>query len=386
MELGVNNWSCVISKKNMSDILTQNFRGPMYRIVCVIVILALLGFPTSAQRSGRSSRPGTSSSTRSSSSSRVVQVRGYTRKDGTYVPPHNRTAPNSTKLDNWSTKGNVNPYTGEPGTVDPYPENNRSGVKAVSSVAVSSDAILLLNRDVINMLRVGLSSEDLKRIIAEGQTSFDTSPPALVELKRAGVPDEVVKAMIGTPQSVSTTEALPALKNKNFEGLSALNLSSPEVRGFQLGMSMDKVLSRFERDLHVADKGFGLTTVETYPFIYALHPADFKGIRRLYFEFTDQVLTQVLTKMTIGYDSSVRWTSSEEFYKAVCNGLGVQYFAASIKRSGGPYEHDYSDFFVGLEYNYGIVPELHLITVGASEIVAKRRSDDELRKRQTFRP
>lgn len=46
----------------------------------------------------------------------TVHVNGYTRKDGTYVAPHYRSAPNSTKADNWSTKGNVNPYTGKPGT------------------------------------------------------------------------------------------------------------------------------------------------------------------------------------------------------------------------------------------------------------------------------
>ena len=38
------------------------------------------------------------------------------RKDGTYVAPHQRWTPNSTKLDNFSTKGNVNPYTGEKGS------------------------------------------------------------------------------------------------------------------------------------------------------------------------------------------------------------------------------------------------------------------------------
>lgn len=49
-----------------------------------------------------------------------VYVPGYVRSDGTYVQGHYRTAPNSTKLDNYSTRGNVNPYTGEQGTVDPY--------------------------------------------------------------------------------------------------------------------------------------------------------------------------------------------------------------------------------------------------------------------------
>lgn len=46
----------------------------------------------------------------------AVHVKGYTKKDGTYVTPHYRSSPNGTKSDNWSTKGNVNPYTGKAGT------------------------------------------------------------------------------------------------------------------------------------------------------------------------------------------------------------------------------------------------------------------------------
>jgi hypothetical protein len=45
-----------------------------------------------------------------------VSVRGYTRKDGTYVRPHRRTDPDGNFDNNWSTIGNTNPYTGEPGT------------------------------------------------------------------------------------------------------------------------------------------------------------------------------------------------------------------------------------------------------------------------------
>ena len=43
-------------------------------------------------------------------------VSGYTRSDGTYVQPHYQTNPNGTRDDNYSTQGNVNPYTGQPGT------------------------------------------------------------------------------------------------------------------------------------------------------------------------------------------------------------------------------------------------------------------------------
>lgn len=46
-------------------------------------------------------------------------VSGYTTKSGNYVPPHHATNPNNTKNDNWSTRGNVNPHTGKPGTKNP---------------------------------------------------------------------------------------------------------------------------------------------------------------------------------------------------------------------------------------------------------------------------
>lgn len=50
-----------------------------------------------------------------------VQVQGHVNRDGTYVQPHVRTAPNSTINDNWSTKPNYNPYTGRQGTRNPEP-------------------------------------------------------------------------------------------------------------------------------------------------------------------------------------------------------------------------------------------------------------------------
>lgn len=50
----------------------------------------------------------------------LVRVKGYTKKNGTYVQPHYRTNPNTRTYDNWSTKGNVNPYTGKKGTLKWY--------------------------------------------------------------------------------------------------------------------------------------------------------------------------------------------------------------------------------------------------------------------------
>lgn len=48
------------------------------------------------------------------------RVRGHVTKKGTYVTPHRRTDPDKSKFNNWSSKTNVNPYTGKKGTKDPY--------------------------------------------------------------------------------------------------------------------------------------------------------------------------------------------------------------------------------------------------------------------------
>jgi hypothetical protein len=84
----------------------------------LLALLALVSLPLNALAHGGGHSSGHHSSTYSTSSS--VHVSGYTRSNGTYVAPHYRTAPDATKLNNWSTKGNVNPYTGKAGTKDPY--------------------------------------------------------------------------------------------------------------------------------------------------------------------------------------------------------------------------------------------------------------------------
>jgi hypothetical protein len=55
-----------------------------------------------------------------SASAADVYTQGYQRSNGTYVQPHYQTAPDNTNLNNYSTQGNVNPYTGKAGTVNPY--------------------------------------------------------------------------------------------------------------------------------------------------------------------------------------------------------------------------------------------------------------------------
>jgi hypothetical protein len=55
----------------------------------------------------------------------AVSVKGYYRKDGTYVAPHYRSNPDGNPYNNWSFPGNTNPYTGKvaPGNPDTYLKN-----------------------------------------------------------------------------------------------------------------------------------------------------------------------------------------------------------------------------------------------------------------------
>jgi hypothetical protein len=45
-----------------------------------------------------------------------TKVHGYTKKDGTHVESYHRTKSDGTTKNNYSHKGNTNPYTGKKGT------------------------------------------------------------------------------------------------------------------------------------------------------------------------------------------------------------------------------------------------------------------------------
>ncbi|MDP9892601.1 hypothetical protein J2W32_000954 [Variovorax boronicumulans] len=86
----------------------------------LIVLAALLAFGSSVfARGGGGHSSGShsgSSSYSSGASTGSHSTSGYVKSNGTYVAPSHATNPNGTKADNWSTKGNVNPYTGKEGT------------------------------------------------------------------------------------------------------------------------------------------------------------------------------------------------------------------------------------------------------------------------------
>jgi hypothetical protein len=97
----------------------------MKTFVVLLMAAALLGTsaPAYAGRRGghsseshRSSGSSSKASTGTGVSPHSHPVHGYTRKNGTYVAPHRQTDPDHTQRNNYSTKGNTNPWTGKAGT------------------------------------------------------------------------------------------------------------------------------------------------------------------------------------------------------------------------------------------------------------------------------
>lgn len=73
-------------------------------------------------------------------------VQPYVTRNGTYVQGHMQTNPDGNLMNNWSTQGNMNPYTGQMGTVNPYPQVQMPQMQQMPSFPqVQSPTICRLN-------------------------------------------------------------------------------------------------------------------------------------------------------------------------------------------------------------------------------------------------
>src|SRR5690349_3902576 len=57
----------------------------------------------------------------------------------------------------------------------------------------------LANKQIVEMVRAGLSAEVIVSKIKTSRCNFETDPSLLAELKQKGVPNEVLQAMIDAP-------------------------------------------------------------------------------------------------------------------------------------------------------------------------------------------
>jgi len=94
-----------LRSKRIRVIFFYGLERNMKKLILVVVSLVALVSVTSAEAGGH--RGGYHSTS---------HVNGYYRSNGSYVSPHYRSGRDGYHNNNWSVQGNVNPYTGKPGT------------------------------------------------------------------------------------------------------------------------------------------------------------------------------------------------------------------------------------------------------------------------------
>ncbi len=136
-----------------------------------------------------------------------TRVNGYVKKDGTYVAPHYRSDVDGNFYNNWSTKGNVNPYTGELGTRVTPPAGGYSLPPAITPRAytgvptrpsaytfdskleinptVSSSQVIQSNKEQINVLERSVRTAVKNSAIQSYQSELQSKETARMAERKA---------------------------------------------------------------------------------------------------------------------------------------------------------------------------------------------------------
>ena len=73
----------------------------------------------------------------------------------------------------------------------------------VAALPGETDITPLSNKDVLTMVQNNVPEEAIIRAIQSSPCTFDTFPPVLKDMKRRGVPDTVLQAMLEAPYGPS---------------------------------------------------------------------------------------------------------------------------------------------------------------------------------------
>src|SRR5262245_39844132 len=76
----------------------------------------------------------------------------------------------------------------------------------VISLAHPMDVTPLNNKDILQMVERKVSADAIVQTIRSSPCTFDTFPSVMKELKRRGVPEEVLEAMIDAPYGPAETK------------------------------------------------------------------------------------------------------------------------------------------------------------------------------------
>ena len=105
---------------------------------------------------------------------------------------------------------------------------------AVGRAVGQDSSAPLKNSDVIQMMKSGLGRRTIVLLIRQSQCNFDTSPQAIMKLKKAGVSDDVLNAMVTAERSAAAEASAAATSD-------ALMLKAANAFGPQGGVPVDQV-------------------------------------------------------------------------------------------------------------------------------------------------
>ena len=143
---------------------------------------------------------------------------------------------------------------------------------------------------------------------------------------------------------------------------------APELRGFRLGMTFDQVKARVPQVQLGRPDEIGLTKTSINP-LYdpRFDKAAFADVRTISFDFLDGKLTT----LWIGYESSFKWQSVDEFVSGISKSLNV---AGSWSPKRGGQQLRCEGFTVSISLIAGS-PSIRLSDYAAEETIATRREE-----------
>jgi hypothetical protein len=109
----------------------------------------------------------------------------------------------------------------------------------VAALPSETDVTPLNNKDVLVMVQRHVPEETIIKAIKSSPCTFDTFPPVLKDMKRRGVSDAVLQAMIEAPYGPAAPNSSAALRDELGEGpiyhyadqLKAMGYISPSAVG-----------------------------------------------------------------------------------------------------------------------------------------------------------
>jgi hypothetical protein len=161
-----------------------------------------------------------------------VAVKGYYKKDGTYIGEHYRTKANDDFYDNYSTRGNINPYTLKPGwknKADVLPSYSNYYVKSIDFNKIGK-AVIKNNKPLLDALLNEYSASIDDKLLLTGLFYFVNSQYTLALSQYSSLRNITTKSWYLT-ESDKTIKVLNAiLDQQSWEDLKKTGLDTIDYR------------------------------------------------------------------------------------------------------------------------------------------------------------